>query len=314
VTELLTASPGQGPKSVLFRPVFSKPVDFGFFGKQAFVIVFAGLFGSATGSISHPTLGSRNDLSSKRPSCARLPDKTHRTAAVARSTIVLARSRAPCRVLAQRGQSQLSVGDPVEVETDKGRPGIDWRSPDRAPVGLGLGPEMIECGNAAYVGGQGRFEEDARQTVARDPFADCLKLRQPNARRSVETGQVAVLMQMLDVTADFVKLAHEIMMLGADEKLGPPLELNLRALVVRFPTHVNLSDLERSNQALDAAGELMDAVENIKIAAGLLVDIDAPDKAPTVSFPNTAEGTQALCKSARPFEAFFVDRLVIRYE
>ena len=121
-------------------------------------------------------------------------------------------------------------------------------------------------------------------------------------------------MQMLDVTADVVKFAHEIMMPGDDEKLGPPFELNLRAMVVRFPTHVKLTDLERSEQALDAAGELMDAVENIKIAAGLLVDVDAPDKAPTVPLPNTAEGTQAVRKAARPFEAFFVDRPVIRDE
>jgi hypothetical protein len=47
---------------------------------------------------------------------------------------------------------------------------------------------MIECGNAAYVGGQGRFQKDARQTLARNAFADRLELRQPNARRSVEIG------------------------------------------------------------------------------------------------------------------------------
>ena len=121
-------------------------------------------------------------------------------------------------------------------------------------------------------------------------------------------------MQMLDVTADVVELAHEIMMSRTDEKLGPPLELNLRAFIVRFAMHINLTDLERSNQALDAAGELMDAVKNIKIAAGLLVDIDAPDKAPTVSLPNTAEGTHAVRKAARPFEALLTDWLVIRDE
>ena len=121
-------------------------------------------------------------------------------------------------------------------------------------------------------------------------------------------------MQVLDVTADVVELAHEIMMPRTDEKLGPPLELNLRAFIVRFTTHINLTDLERSNQALDAAGELMDAVENIKIAARLLVDIDAPDKAPTVCLPNTAEGTKAVRKAARPFEALLTDWLVIRDE
>ena len=103
-------------------------------------------------------------------------------------------------------------------------------------------------------------------------------------------------------------------MLGADKKLGTVLELGFRALVVWLPGSVSLTVFERSDQAFNTAGELMISVKNVEVTSGLLVDIDAPDKAPTIFLPETGEGTQALRNPVRQFEAFFVDRLVIRYE
>src|SRR6202022_1913590 len=102
----------------------------------------------------------------------------------------------------------------------------------------------------------------------RDMLGNRFLSREFKACRAVKVFQIPVLVQMLDRAAHIVKLAHQVVMAGADEQLGPALEL--------------LLCLARGgqDQAIDATAILVNPVNNLRNRARLRVDVQGPEQAP----------------------------------
>jgi hypothetical protein len=79
-------------------------------------------------------------------------------------------------------------------------------------------------------------------------------------RRTIKAFQISVLVEMLYCASDIIELAHHVVMMRTDEKLGSALELPLG-----LPSG-------GQDEAIDAAAVLVKPIKNISNRARFFVD------------------------------------------
>ena len=157
--------------------------------------------------------------------------------------------------------AQIGVRNIARVKICESVHRVEWITPNLPSLGLAKCPKCSQRRRVSEVGPQIFVAHDLRNRASRNVFGNSFLCYEIKAGFAIEAFQVPVFVEMLHGASNIVNCAHRLVMTRADEQFGSALELLL-----------SLPGIGQ-NQAINAAGVLMQPLKNIGDRARLRIEV-----------------------------------------